>query len=254
MGTPQALGHSSSLLARSAPPPGPGRAFVRRADERPPAPARDSVDLTTEAPPRGWMSRTAALGMAGLSLLGAVGLGAGRAMADEARPVASQSRVLPTPDVPAPSGFLLAQGTVPSGVEAAAESVALPQPTPLSRARGDRVEINARIEKVAERVGVPADLVKAVAWQESTWNPKALSFDGQHGKGVMQIDDRFHEFAKTPDVFDPKKNIEYGANYLSNLYKETGSWTAALKRYNGGSSYPPKILALADRQPWQQYV
>lgn len=117
-----------------------------------------------------------------------------------------------------------------------------------------KAEINTMLEAASKKHGIPPNILKAVAWQESTWNPKALSFDGQHGKGVMQIDDRFHEFAKTPDVFDPKKNIEYGANYLSNLYKETGSWTAALKRYNGGSSYPPKILALAERQPWQQYV
>ena len=115
-------------------------------------------------------------------------------------------------------------------------------------------EIGTMLDAASEKYGVPANLLKAVAWQESTWNSKALSFDGQHGKGVMQIDDRFHEFARTPDVFDPKKNIEYGTKYLRQLYDQTGSWQAALKRYNGGSDYPPKIMAVANQKPWEQYA
>ena len=106
------------------------------------------------------------------------------------------------------------------------------------------------LDAASQKYGIPPNVLKAVAWQESKWNAKALSFDGQHGKGVMQIDDRFHQFARTPDVFDPAKNIDYGAKYLSDLYQKTGSWSAALKRYNGGSDYPPKVLALAQQQPW----
>jgi len=112
-------------------------------------------------------------------------------------------------------------------------------------------EIGEMLEAAAKKYGIPVDILKAVAQQESGWNPKALSFDGQHGKGVMQIDDRFHEFAKTQDVFDPAKNIDYGAKYLRSLYDQTGSWQAALKRYNGGSDYPPKIFALAEQKPWE---
>ncbi|HXE73124.1 MAG TPA: transglycosylase SLT domain-containing protein, partial [Candidatus Nitrosotenuis sp.] len=118
----------------------------------------------------------------------------------------------------------------------------------------DKAQINQMLEAAAQKYGIPPNILKAVAWQESGWNPRALSFDGQHGKGIMQIDDRFHEFARTPDVFDPAKNIDYGARFLANLYKQTGSWSGALKRYNGGSSYPPKILALAEQRPWERYV
>lgn len=117
-----------------------------------------------------------------------------------------------------------------------------------------KVQIKQLIEAAAVKYGIPPDILKAVAWQESAWNPKALSFDGQHGKGVMQIDDRFHKFASTPDVFDPVKNIEYGARYLSNLYKETGSWKMALKRYNGGGDYPPLVFAHVRNKPWEQYA
>lgn len=125
-------------------------------------------------------------------------------------------------------------------------------------------QINDLLEAAAKKYGIPVDILKAVAWQESSWNPKALSYDAQHGKGVMQIDDRFHQFAKTQDVFDPVKNIEYGANYLRSLYdnaksgnpglKDEECWKMALKRYNGGSTYPGKILGIANKKPWESYV
>lgn len=118
----------------------------------------------------------------------------------------------------------------------------------------NKAQIGEMLGAASKKYGIPENILKAVAWQESGWNSKALSFDGHHGKGVMQIDDRFHQFARTDEVFDPAKNIDYGAKYLAGLYKETGSWQGALKRYNGGSDYPPKVLALAEQQPWQKYT
>ncbi len=64
----------------------------------------------------------------------------------------------------------------------------------------------------------------------------------------------YHDFAKTQDVFDPAKNIEYGAKYLSGLKDQYGSWQEALHHYNGGSTYAGKIMGLAQSQPWQQYA
>lgn len=118
----------------------------------------------------------------------------------------------------------------------------------------NKAQIGEMLDAASKKYGIPPNILKAVAWQESGWNPKALSFDGQHGKGVMQIDDRFHDFAKTPEVFDPAKNIDYGAKFLAEKYQQTGSWQGALKRYNGGDAYPPKVLALAEQQPWQKYA
>jgi len=117
-----------------------------------------------------------------------------------------------------------------------------------------KLQISQMLEAASKKYGIPPDILKGVAWQESGWNPKASSFDGGHGKGIMQIDDRFHPFARTQDVWDPAKNIDYGSKYLADLYKKTGSWQGALKRYNGGSSYPPKIMAHARNKPWTKYV
>lgn len=115
-----------------------------------------------------------------------------------------------------------------------------------------RDEIGRLLYAAAQRHNIPPDYLYAVAWQESTWNPNLSSFDGGHGKGVMQIDDRFHEFARTPQVWDPAANIEYGARFLREKYDQTGDWTQAFQRYNGGSDYPPLIWAHVRNRPWAQ--
>lgn len=118
----------------------------------------------------------------------------------------------------------------------------------------NKAEIEKQLEAAAQKYGVPPDIVKAVAWQESTWRANASSFDGGHGKGVMQIDDRFHQFARTNAVWDPAQNIDYGVKYLSDLHDQYGSWNSALRHYNGGASYPGLINGIAARQPWEAYV
>jgi soluble lytic murein transglycosylase-like protein len=121
-------------------------------------------------------------------------------------------------------------------------------------ANASKAQINEMLEAASAKYGIPADILKGVAYQESGWRVDAKSFDGQHGKGIMQIDDRFHAFARTADVWDPAKNIDYGAKFLRDLYDETGSWESALKRYNGSSSYPPLIMAHANNKPWTTWV
>src|ERR1017187_8967015 len=83
-------------------------------------------------------------------------------------------------------------------------------------------QLSAMFDKAAKKFHVPANLLKAVAYHESGWDPRAKSYDGHHGKGVMQIDDRSHKFAKTPAVWNPAENIDYGARLLSDLHQEAG--------------------------------
>lgn len=42
--------------------------------------------------------------------------------------------------------------------------------------------------------------------------------DNGHGHGLMQIDDRWWEFARTGNWQDPMENIFFGVNYLKGLY------------------------------------
>ena len=60
--------------------------------------------------------------------------------------------------------------------------------------------------------------------------------------GCMQINLRYHPtaFKNLNDAFDPVKNTAYAGDFLSRLFKETRSWTAAAGRYH--SSEPTKNM------------
>ena len=107
------------------------------------------------------------------------------------------------------------------------------------------------LERSARAHGVPPSLLKAVAWKESCWNSRALSFDGHHGKGLMQIDDRYHAFARTKAAFNPAASADYGASFLAKLKRQLGSWNAALAAYNGSSAYPGQVRHIEASQPWR---
>ncbi len=81
---------------------------------------------------------------------------------------------------------------------------------------------NAAIPTVPSGVPLPVwkSYIAAVVDRESNGRNVETGADG-HGHGLMQIDDRFHDFAKTPDVADPQKNINYGAGYLHDLFNKT---------------------------------
>ena len=61
-------------------------------------------------------------------------------------------------------------------------------------------------------------MLAAVAAQE-TGGPGADSGrnvvgDGGHGRGLFQIDDRWHAFARDPAAMDPGRNADYAAALL----------------------------------------
>ncbi|HEX8630274.1 MAG TPA: transglycosylase SLT domain-containing protein, partial [Catenuloplanes sp.] len=97
-----------------------------------------------------------------------------------------------------------------------------------------RAEVKAALTEAAGRtywpvsapgLTVPLDLVKAVAWQESTWRSNVHSCDG--GVGLMQVmpgtakqvNDRFE---KAYDLNVHTDNAVLGANYLAWLVKYYG--------------------------------
>ena len=143
----------------------------------------------------------------------------------------------------------------PAGVLVSVEVTPLQPPaaSPLTPLQGKAL-IGQLLDSAAAQFSIPPDILKAVAWQESGWDPNALSYDGQHGKGVMQIDDRYHAFATTPAVFDPVQNIAYGAHYLQQLFDQEGTWSAALTDYNGSAAYARLVLGLAQTRPWTTAV
>ena len=101
------------------------------------------------------------------------------------------------------------------------------------------------INQASSRYGVPPELIKAVIWKESRFQPAKVGSQGE--RGLMQITERaaqdwaraqkIETFVPT-DLFDPKVNIEAGTWYLK---RALDHWAAkdnplpfALAEYNAG--------------------
>ncbi|MBV8435457.1 MAG: transglycosylase SLT domain-containing protein, partial [Candidatus Eremiobacteraeota bacterium] len=101
------------------------------------------------------------------------------------------------------------------------------------------VAFGPQIAAAAARHGLDPRLLAAVAAQE-TGGPGATSGrnvvgDGGHGRGLFQIDDRWHAFAATPAAMDPAQNADYAAGMLSGLLTQNGGdLHRALSSYNAG--------------------
>jgi hypothetical protein len=109
-----------------------------------------------------------------------------------------------------------------------------------SRLTAEGVAFAPQIASAARRHGLDPDLLAAVAAQE-TGGPgsnagRNVVGDGGHGRGIFQIDDRWHSFASTPAAMDPARNADYAAGMLLGLLKSYGGNVhEALSAYNAGS-------------------
>ena len=124
-------------------------------------------------------------------------------------------------------------------------------------------EIRKLLDAAAKKHKVPNEIVYAVAWHESGW--KHFEDDGtvvqnenlnKKGRvvstdwGIMQINDHAHPGAFPNARTDIQYNIDYGVKLLRSLYRETGSWQKAVKRYNGSQKYLRTINRVMARKPW----
>ncbi len=59
--------------------------------------------------------------------------------------------------------------------------------------------------------------------------------------GCMQINHRYHSahFASIAEMFDPRANVDYAAQFLQQLRRREGSWTLAIARYHAGPENDP---------------
>jgi hypothetical protein len=108
------------------------------------------------------------------------------------------------------------------------------------RLAAEGVNYAPEIASAATKYGVDPTLLAAVAAQE-TGGPGANGGrnevgDGGHGRGLFQIDDRWHDFAKSVAAMDPAQNADYAAGMLSGLLRRYGgNVRQALSAYNAGS-------------------
>ena len=87
--------------------------------------------------------------------------------------------------------------------------------------------------KASETYNVPVALLKAMAKQESNFDPNATSSSG--AQGVMQLMPATAASLGVTNAYDPEQNIMGGAKYISQLLdKYDGDTTLALAAYNAG--------------------
>ena len=108
-------------------------------------------------------------------------------------------------------------------------------------------------QKASDTYGVSTDLLKAVAKQESSFNPNATSKCG--AQGLMQLMPKTAESLGVTDAYDPEQNIMGGAKYLSQLLKKyEGNVSYALAAYNAGSNNVAKYGGIPPFKETQNYV
>lgn len=98
-------------------------------------------------------------------------------------------------------------------------------------------------DEIGKAHGLPDGLLSAIAYQESRINPDAVN-PKSGARGLMQLNPSFHPNAGK----DPVADIEEAATELERLFKQFGSWGAAVAAYNDGSGNITSLLSTGKRK------
>jgi len=107
-------------------------------------------------------------------------------------------------------------------------------------------------EDAAERYGLDWRTLAAIGYQESKWDPDAVSFTGVRGIMMLTLDTAAH--LKVRDREDPEQSIQGGARYLQQLQRQLPQSIAepdrtwmALAAYNQGMGHLLDARSLAQK-------
>jgi soluble lytic murein transglycosylase-like protein len=109
------------------------------------------------------------------------------------------------------------------------------------------------IRQASSLYQIPEDLVRAVIWVESGFDPRAVS--RTNACGLMQLMPGTAERMMVNDIFDPRQNIFGGVRYLrvlANLFN--GDLELTLAGYNAGENAVIHYGGIPPYQETREYV
>lgn len=113
--------------------------------------------------------------------------------------------------------------------------------------------VRQHIQVAATRFGIDRNLVDAVAWQESRYNPRALSTAG--AMGVMQLMPGTARQLGVRNPQDVEQNVVGGTAYLRQQLERFGNNVPlALAAYNAGPGAVIKYGGIPPYRETQDYV
>jgi soluble lytic murein transglycosylase-like protein len=118
---------------------------------------------------------------------------------------------------------------------------------------GDSNRFDEYIRQASGLYQIPEDLVRAVIWVESGFDPRAVS--RTNACGLMQLMPGTAERMMVTDIFDPRQNIFGGVRYLrvlANLFN--GDLELTLAGYNAGEHAVIQHGGIPPYQETKEYV
>jgi soluble lytic murein transglycosylase-like protein len=114
-----------------------------------------------------------------------------------------------------------------------------------------RVQLQAKVDEIADLVGVDRKLAHAVVLVESNYVPDAVSSKG--AMGLMQLTaDVAHDYG-VANPFDPDANLKAGLQYLRTLVAQLGI-PKGLAAYNAGAAVVARYGGVPPYRETQDYV
>lgn len=105
------------------------------------------------------------------------------------------------------------------------------------------------INRASQKYGVDPNLIAAMAFRESAFNPNAVSSRG--ARGLLQLMPRTAKALGVTNAFDPEQSIFGGTKYIASLIDRFhGNVDLALAAYNAG----PELVAKAGPNATQEAI